>query len=260
MVRKALRPTPYARVNRLLGRLLAGIRDVLRDRLVGLYLYGSLTAGDFDPETSDVDLLAVTASDVTDAEFEALRAMHGQLARDEPEWDDRIDVDYLSTGALRTFRSERSPMALITPGEPFHMTEAGAEWLTNWYAVRETGVALFGPEAETLIDPISHEEFAACVRGYVAEWGWRIRGVRERKQQAYAILSMCRALCLHRTGKQTSKRLAALWAQGELPQWAGLIGDALAWRENWRDEEIDHDATRDVTIRFVDFVRAQIEA
>jgi hypothetical protein len=149
-------------------------------------------------------------------------------------------------------------MALITPGEPFHMTEAGAEWLTNWHQVRENGVALFGPPAETLIDPISREELTACVRGYVAEWGARIRAVRARKEQAYAVLSMCRALYLHRKGEQPSKRQAALWAQGELPGWAGLIESALAWREAWRDEDVDHAATRADAIRFVDCVRGEI--
>jgi predicted nucleotidyltransferase len=252
------RPTPRAEVNRLLEGLLSGMRAVLRDRLVGLYLYGSLTTGDFDPQISDIDLLAAVAGDVNAGEFEALRQMHIEFARDNREWDDRIDVAYLSLRALRTFRDERSAMALITPGEPFHVAEAGREWLTNWYAVRETGVALFGPPAQTLIDPISREESAECVRGYVAEWGERIRGVRARKEQAYAILSMCRALYLHKVGEQASKRQAALWARRELPQWSGLIGSALAWREAWRDEDVDHEATLAEAVRFVDFVRERI--
>jgi hypothetical protein len=151
-------------------------------------------------------------------------------------------------------------MALITPGEPFHMTEAGSEWLMNWYVVRETGVALFGPLVETLIGPMSREEFLACVRGYVEEWGGRIRGARERKEQAYAILSMCRALYLHKTGEQASKRQAALWAQREMPQWSGLIGSALAWRQAWRDEDTGDAAAHAEAIRFVDFVRERIQA
>ena len=151
-------------------------------------------------------------------------------------------------------------MAVISPGEPFHMTEAGREWLMNWYAVRETGVALFGPPAQAFIAPITREEFAGCVRDYATEWGDRIQGGRERKEQAYAILTMCRALHLHRTGQPASKGQAALWAQEELPQWSGLIQSALAWREAWREQQVDHAATRAETIRFVNFVRDQILA
>src|SRR3989337_196742 len=221
-----MQETPYADINRLLESLLSRMRHICQEKLVGLYLYGSLTTGDFDPESSDIDLLAATSSDVSDTEFDALRAMHLDFARDNPGWQDRVEVAYLSVAALRTFRSERSPMAVISPGEPFHMTEAGRDWLMNWYVVREHGVALFGAAAETLIAPISRQEFAECVRGYVAEWGSRIRGTPDRKEQAYAILTMCRALHLHRTGEPASKRRGAPWAPEEVPQGCGPLPSA----------------------------------
>ena len=255
-----MQQTPFPDINRLLESLLSRMRQILEERLVGLYLYGSLTTGDFDPGSSDIDLLAVTSSGVSGAESDALHDMHLGFARENPGWEDRVEVAYLSAAALRTFRSVRSPIAVISPGEPFHVTEAGREWLMNWYVVRENGVALFGPPAEALIAPISREEFSACVRGYVAEWSYRIRDVPDRKVQAYAILTMCRALHLHRTGETASKRQAALWAQEELPQWSGLIQSALAWREAWREQEVDHAATRAETIRFVNFVRDEILA
>jgi hypothetical protein len=140
------------------------------------------------------------------------------------------------------------------------MKEAGRDWLMNWYVVRQQGVALFGPAADALIAPITPEEFAACVRDYAAEWGDRIQDVADRKGQAYAILTMCRALHVRTTGEQASKRQAAVWAQEELPQWSGLIQSALAWRAAWREQQVDHAATRAETIRFVKFVRDRILA
>ena len=253
-----MQQTPFPDINRLLESLLSRIRHIYQESLVGLYLYGSLTTGDFDPESSDIDLLAAISSGVSNAEFQARRAMHLEFARENPGWEDRVEVAYLSVAALRTFRSERSPIAVISPGEPFHMTEAGKEWLMNWYVVREKGVALFGPPAEALIAPITREEFAECVRDYAVDWGDRIRGVPDRKGQAYAILTMCRALHVHRTGEQASKRQAALWAQEVLPQWSGLIQSALAWREAWREQQVDRAATRADTIRFVNFVRDEM--
>jgi predicted nucleotidyltransferase len=41
--------TPYPDVDELLESLHSRIRAVLGERLAGLYLYGSLTTGDFDP-------------------------------------------------------------------------------------------------------------------------------------------------------------------------------------------------------------------
>ena len=87
-----------------------------------------------------------------------------------------------------------------------------------------------------------------------------MKGVSDRKGQAYAILTMCRALYVHRTGEQASKRQAARWAREELPQWADLIQSALAWREAWREKQVDHAATRAETIRFVNFGREKILA
>jgi len=251
--------TPYPEINRLLESLLSHLRHIFQERLVGLYLYGSLATGDFDPDSSDIDLLAVTSSQITPAEFDALRVMHGDLARANPEWDDRIDAVYLPVAALRDFQSEKSPI-VISPGEPFHTREGEAlvDWLQNWYIVRESGLALFGPPPKTIIPVITREEFVAAVLRYAAEVSVWARHEPERKGQAYAILTLCRVLHVLRTGKPASKRQAALWAQQELPEWSGLIQDALAWRQDWREENIDHAATLPDTKRFVNFVTGQI--
>ena len=54
--------TPYPDIDALLSRLLDQMQRILDKKLAGLYLYGSLVTGDFDRESSDIDLLAVTAS------------------------------------------------------------------------------------------------------------------------------------------------------------------------------------------------------
>lgn len=45
--------TSYPDVDETLSALLDGVRSVLKSDFIGLYLYGSLATGDFDPETSD---------------------------------------------------------------------------------------------------------------------------------------------------------------------------------------------------------------
>ncbi len=255
-----MQETSRSEINALLDSLLSHLRLIFQEELVGLYLYGSLTTGDFDPEISDIDLLAATSSGVSDREFEALRAMHRDFVSDNPAWEDRVEVAYLSVTALRTFRSETSQIAVISPGEPFHMKEAGKDYLQNWYAVRESGVALFGPPAKAIIAPITDHEFVQAVRDYASWMGEAAKGKRHRKDQAYAILTMCRALHVHRNGRQVSKRQAAQWAQEQTPEWSWLIQSALAWRKAWREDSVDHAATYADTVRFVKFVRDQILA
>ena len=253
-----MQSTPYADIDELLSSLLRQMQRILGKKLVGLYLYGSLVTGDFDRESSDIDLLAATSTDIDGKEFERLQKFHDDFVNKYPNWNDRIEIAYLSVAALRTFKSQVSKIAVISPGEPFHIKEAGRDWLINWWVVRECGVALFGPSPTTLIEPISKEEFLEVVQDHAKQWGEWINQMRNRPSQAYAILTLCRALYAYENGEQVSKKQAALWAQTCFPQWASLIQMALVWRAAWRDEAVDHEATFPETVRFVHFVIDQI--
>jgi hypothetical protein len=231
-----MHPTSYQDISQLLGVLLADIRSRLGDRLIGFYLYGSLVWGDFDYDTSDIDLLAATASDIDDNEAAAIRLMHENIARRYPQWDNRIEVQYFSVRGLRVFKTQAHPMGNISPGEPFHVIRAGREWLMNWFFVQNYGVNLFGPDLRTLIDTISKDEFIQAVREHVAWWREHlIQTETDPPYQAYAMLTMCRALYTLTNGEQVSKRRAAQWAAKQLPEWAGLIQNALIWRKDPRN-------------------------
>jgi predicted nucleotidyltransferase len=252
--------TAYAEINDLLNDLLTQMQAVLGQKLVGVYLYGSLVWGDFDRESSDIDLVVATSSDIDVQEFSDLDAMQLGLIDKHTYWDGRIEIAYVSIAALQTFKSHTYKLAVISPGEPFHIKASDPGWLMNWYMVQEQGRILFGPAPTTLIDPISKQEFIQTVKAHAARWGEWIHDSHSRPSQAYAILTMCRALytCTH--GVQASKRKAAEWAVQELPEWSDVIKSALLWRAAWRDDAIDHAATFPETLRFVQFMIARIGA
>ncbi len=252
-------PTPYADINELLEILLSEMQKILGEKLVGLYLYGSLVIGDFDPTISDIDLVVALVSDLDDKEFEALQKMHVDFAHQHKEWDDRIEVCYISLAALHAVKTGTSQVANISPGDPFHKRETSIEWLISWYVVRETSITLFGPSPKTIIEPISKDEFLQVIRTHAKAWDEWIHEMHNRKSQAYAILTMCRALYTLNYGEQVSKKQAALWAEKEFPEWASFIENALLWREAWRDENVDHDATFPDTLRFVRFAVMECE-
>lgn len=246
--------TAYPDVNLLLERLLAEMHGILGDKLIGLYLYGSLVWGDFDNTVSDVDLLAAIADDLTPEEFLALQQMHLSMVHSLPVWDNRIEIAYLSLDALKTYRTKRSNLGIISPGEPFHIIDAGIDWLMNWYMVRTYGKTLYGPPPETLIDPVSAEEFSESLVEHAKYWRTWGEDVEHRGSQAYAIMTMCRALyTTTHQGEQVSKVKAARWAAEQMPEWAGLIENALYWRsvQTTPDDTIDHAATMDESRRFV---------
>ncbi len=251
-----MRTAPDPEIEDLLSRLTDDIRRSLGHSLVGLYLYGSLVTGDFDKESSDIDLLAVLRSRMKGDAFDRLDNVHGRFIEDHPAWDDRIEVAYVSAPALRKFKTETSEIAVVSPGEPFHLKEAGKDWLINWYTVRELGVTLFGPPPRALIPEISKAEFVEAVRDQCRDWAEWVYRMRRRGAQSYAVLTMCRALyaCTH--GEQVSKKRAALWAQAYLPQWAPLIRRAWSWRG--QDEVADDEATFPEVVRFVHYVIGRV--
>jgi predicted nucleotidyltransferase len=249
-------PTAYNDINRLLADLLGRMRQSLDAKLAGLYLYGSLVWGDFDPGISDIDLLALTDGDLNREEFERLDRMHRAFLQDYPRWDDRLEIAYYSVKSLQTFKTARSPIAVISPGEPFNLKDAGYDWLINWYMVQEKGRKLYGPDFKTLIEPISQAEFVAWVRVQVEEWRDYVVHTRDsRPYQGYTILTMCRALRAVETGEQVSKKAAARWAQARFPEKAGIIQKALDWREDYHNQAKASDpaATYPEAVNFVEF-------
>jgi hypothetical protein len=231
----------------------------LGDTLVGIYLYGSAVWGDFDDDISDIDLLVVLTCDIDADLFARLDTWHQALAAQFPAWAERIEIAYISTTALQTFRSHTSPIAVISPGEPFNIKEAGIDWLINWYTIRQQSVVLYGPAVATVIPDISALEFRDNVRQQVSEWRDWVSHTRDsRPFQAYTILTMCRALYAWDTGTQVSKRVAAEWAMQQLPDYAGVIANALEWRRNHRDNDVNHVATYRYAVMMVAVVGTHI--
>jgi len=227
---------------------------LLRHTLVGIYCYGSLVWGDFDPDISDIDLLVVVRQDVDKELFDTLDAFHQTLEAQFPDWAGRIEIAYISATALETFKTQRSPISVISPGEPFNTKDAGLDWLINWYTIRAQSMVVYGPAAEGVIPAISIEEFRNAVRDQIGDWvDWVVQTRDSRPYQAYAILTMCRALFAVQTGLQTSKIQAANWAMEHHPTQCERITNALRWRERHRDVGEDASLTYPDAVAMVEY-------
>lgn len=224
--------TPFPDVNEILGELLRSLTDILGDKLIGLYLYGSLTYDGYTEGVSDLDLLSALSNDLPESLIPPLTRMHEAIIERYPDWDDRIEVSYLSVHGLQTYKTERSPIAVISPGEPLHFREeqAGDDWLMNWYLVREHGQVIFGPPANEIVAPASTDDFLKAIREHARDWGLWVDNLNTSKYRAYAVLTMCRTLYSDRNRSHVSKQVAAEWVANELPEFRELINDSLALR------------------------------
>jgi len=246
----------YPDVHAFLQQFLTQVRAVLKQKFVGMYLYGSLALDDFDPSSSDLDILVATASELPSEIVAALKAMHEKIQETDTEWAKRLEVSYTPVAALRLYDPRNTHYPFISTISPFGITEHGRDWIINRYIIREKGIVIAGLSPQTLIAPISEDELKAAVRYILCNsWTQHTSGpewMRPRKNQAFTILTMCRAWHVLKKGTIVSKPQAAAWAQKELAsQWKPLIKRALLWRA---DPQID-DMTETLS-----FLRATIEA
>jgi predicted nucleotidyltransferase len=239
--------------------LASEIQGVLGDDLVGLYLYGSSVSGGFDPGVSDIDLVAVTSPEVEALDLAGLERMQNALVSRHPEWSDRLEIVYVGRATLEAFRTSPGSLAVISPGEPFHVRDDRvAEWLQNWYLLRETGVRLYGAEAAATVPPIAWAEFVAATVRYADELRNRSRLGAGGGVLAYTILTLCRALRTVRTQTHGSKQEAAAWTREWMPEWAPLIDAALECRLSRGTTGLQDERSRAAAETFIAFLADEI--
>ncbi len=233
-------------------------REALADRLLGLYLHGSLVAGDFDLGRSDLDLLAVLAGDPDEKLLDVLAGLHADLDRRHPQWAGRIEVEYVSLDAVRAVGGRDHLIARISPGESLHLLPATTHRVVTWVAVRDHGRTLLGPPAGEVLPAVDPGLVRAALLGHVRDWPAWVLEMTPPGAQSYAVLTLCRAFQRLRNGRQLSKRQAAEQTAAALPGWADLIVWARDW---WYDSGHDTDPGRFDEVRaFVNEVSADILA
>jgi hypothetical protein len=228
-------PTPYPGINALLHLLLAGVQAVLGDRFAGLYLYGSLAAGEFDPARSDIDFLVATTAELPAGLVPTLAAMHERIAAASPRWAAMLEGSYIPLDALRRYDPAHAVHPHLTMGDGLHVEHHGADGVILRHVLREWGIVLAGPPPHTLIDPVTPADLRRAVVDLFHSW-WApvlddFTRIHPPAYQAYAVLTMCRILYTFHHGAVVPKPAAARWAQAALGSAsAPLIDRALAWR------------------------------
>ena len=247
-----VQPTAYPEVNALLEGLHAQVRHLLSEQFVGLYLYGSLAMGDFDPQKSDIDFVVVTAGALSTDLVSTLKALHETLAMEYSRWGAQLEGSYIPRQSLRRYDPEDIWHPHIDRGDKGLVTERhDTDWIVQRFVLREHGRVIAGPDPKTLIDPISATDLRRAILGFM--WWWReqlenTRRVARSGYQAYAVLTMCRILYTLENGDVRSKPAAAHWAKTTLrARWSPLIQRALDWQPGIEMDRLDE------TLEFIRF-------
>lgn len=250
----SVHPTPFPEINPLLDELLSRAQAVLGSNFVGLYLYGSLASGDFDPERSDIDFVIVTRNAVSNEQISTLEAMHIGLANSGLKWAKKLEGSYIPQADLRRYERTETEYPTLNEGK-FYLGRHSSDWIIQRHILREHGVVLAGVPPRNLIDPVEPEDLRRAVIGVLNDWwtpmlenpAW----LRSDEYQAYAVLTMCRALFTLEHGSIASKPVSARWAQEKLDErYAALIERALLWQHGEQFNRLDET---------LDFIRYTLE-
>jgi streptomycin 3"-adenylyltransferase len=245
-----LPPLPDAQ----LDRIVAGLRRTLGDRLVGVYLHGSLVLGCFNPARSDVDLLTVTRDRLPADEraivLDLLRNESGSY--DRPGWPRPLELSMLALDELRPWRyptpydlhySSSNP-AGVGPGEDHDL--AAHVWILN-----RRGRVLDGlPIADVFPDVPDADYVDSLQRDFAFS---RDEG---HEWAGYATLSMTRVWAARETRDVHSKESGAHWALERLPDdLRPLVQQAL---ESYQGDGRDFPVDRDQFERLAGFIDTQL--
>jgi Domain of unknown function (DUF4111) len=228
------RATPYPGLNAVLEELVSAVAAILESDFAGAYLQGSFAVGDYD-EHSDADFIIAIRKELAPGQVEALQKLHHRLYRLADPWAQHLEGSYVPVDSLGRLDQRGKPLWYLDHGSDTLIRSDHCNTLVVRWVLRERGIVLAGPEAESLIPPIPSEALRNEILATMRDWGREILDhpdrYRNRFYQSYIVFSYCRMLHDLIQGHPGSKREGAFWAQANLdPAWSGLIERAWAGR------------------------------
>lgn len=226
--------TPYKVINNVLCFLVRGIRSIFGDDLVGIYLTGSLSYGDFNEGRSDIDLAVVLKDPAKGEKINAVKKLHEDTEKKFMRWAKRIECSYIPLNMLQNILPPEEVRPYFGAGIFYPEAKYGNEWIINQSVLVSHGIALLGPEFKTLVKvPIESKDIIeARKRDLFEEWQPKINDpayLEDPHQQSYLILHLCRILYTILTGELASKPKSAAWMKKEYPKLASLVEEAESW-------------------------------
>jgi hypothetical protein len=227
-------PTSYPEIIDLLSRFRTEIQAILGQRMVGMYLLGSLAIGDFHPGTSDIDFVILTDTEMEPSQFDSLKRMHAEFAADGSRWAKKVEAVYCPVAGLR--EGYAGQCLQLECGTDLFLAPLEDGWVFQRLTLREFGTTIVGPDPRQLVGDIDPAEMRQSVQAIAGGWhelarndpSW-LEWLAERRWQVFVVQTLCRMLYSLRTGSVTSKPGASSWGMQELGEpWASLIRRSLA--------------------------------
>jgi streptomycin 3"-adenylyltransferase len=213
------------------------------DRLVGLYVHGSVALGGFRPERSDVDVLAVVEAPVP-PDRQAALGME-VLAAAYPCPGTGLELSIITAATAADLGDCRFEVHVATPDRVVVGAGHGGDPDLILYAevCRRSGLTIVGRPAASVFGAVPHARLVGAIRD---ELDWAVAATPFE----YAVLNACRALLFAADGTLRSKVDGGEWYLAERADDA-LVVAALARQRGVARPDVAEPPHDDV-VAFVD--------
>ena len=224
-------------------------REILADRLAGVYLHGSAAMGGFNAAVSDLDLLIVTEGAISDEA--KVQLMEMTVAHNEKAPAKGIEMSvvrrdvcnpfvyptpfelHFSCGTLGWYRSD--PQGYIEK-----MNGTDRDLAAHFVITRSRGMTLWGESADSVFGAVSPQQYFDSICADIENAESEITG-----NLMYYTLNLCRVLAFRREALILSKQEGGEWGKLSLPrQFRHLAAAALQAYSTGRPMKIRPDTAQ----------------
>ena len=201
------------RLRLAINTMAVSIFNILESVQPSIYLYGSVTAEDFRPGWSDIDLLVLTQEPITETQADLLLTLRQQLAQRDPDtpYYRAFEGGMLDLGSFLTNESTRV-VYWGTTGE--RIKERHDFSAFDRASLLQNGQLLLGRDVRRHFEMPEYPEIATAVISHAVSI--RQHGKGARSLYAYGwLLDIARCMYTLVNGRLTTKTTAAQWALDE---------------------------------------------
>ena len=201
------------RLRLAINTMAVSIARILADAQPSIYLYGSVTAEDYRPGWSDIDLLVLTREPITEAQASALVTLRQALAARDPDTPHYrlFEGGMLDLGSFLT-GGETRVVYWGTTGERIKTSHAFSAF--DRMSLLQTGQLLLGKDVRRHIEMPDYAQITAAVADHTRTIREHGRGARSIYAYGW-LLDIARCMYVLVNGRPITKTAAAQWALDE---------------------------------------------
>lgn len=201
------------RLRLAINTMAVSIYNILESVQPSIYLYGSVTAEDFRPGWSDIDLLVLTQEPITETQADLLLTLRQQLAQRDPNtpYYRAFEGGMLDLGSFLTNESTRV-VYWGTTGERIKERHSFSPF--DMASLLQNGQLLLGKDVRRHFEMPEYQDITTAVVSHAVTI--RQHGKGGRSIYAYGwLLDIARCMYALVNGRLTTKTAAAQWALDE---------------------------------------------